>query len=369
MNAAHDRKICILYVGGTIGKLKSRDGTLRQIENPTDFIKVVPNIRRVSEFDFFVVKSENNTAINKDSTDMVPADWQAIAKTIYEKSQDKIYEGFLVIHGVDTMAFAASAVAFALGSGLNFPVVFTGGQTMVTQVDGDGQINLLRGAKLARQPIAEVMISFNNKVFRACRAQKVDDRDFAGFDSPSYSPLALIKDSIDIHPFARKIAEVKNPEINLKNYFQNGIMVLPLVPTCPPDIFEVTDRCNGVILLSFGGQNVPFVEGFSYIAFIEKMTKADIPVVVASHFAAHSTEYDLYPSGKAAKDAGAIPVSGLGLPALVAKFSWILGQVAQKTNLSPQEKHDLIEGMWKNIYVGEGGDDRTFENISPASKA
>ncbi len=353
-------KICILYVGGTIGKLKARDGTLRQIVNPTDFIKVVPNIRRVSEFDFYVVKNKDGSPINKDSTDMVPDDWRAIADTIYEMSQKEKYTGFLIIHGVDTMAFAASAVAFALGNGLDFPVVFTGGQTMVTEVHGDGLINLLRGAEVAKQPIAEVMICFGNKVFRACRAQKIDDRDFDGFNSPAYPPLAKVKDSIDFHPFSRKIGEVKNPGIKLTSHFQNGILVLPLVPTMPHDLIEVNENCKGIILLSFGGQNVPYVKGFSYIEFIEKMTKCELPVVVASHFPAHSTGYTLYPSGKKAKKAGAIPVSGLVLPTLVAKFSWILGQVSQEKNMPFAERKKSIERMWESVYIGEGGDDKTF---------
>lgn len=359
-------KICILYVGGTIGKLRGRDGTLRQIENPSDFIKVVPNIRRVSEFDFFVVKYDDDTPINKDSTDMVPSDWAVIAKTIHDKSgmnpeTPDGYAGFLIIHGVDTMAFAASAVAFALGPNLNFPVVFTGGQTMITDVHGDGHINLLRGAKVAREEIAEVAICFNNKVFRACRAQKKDDRDFSGFESPTFPPLALVKDTIDIHSFAKRIVSDRPSVEEFRNNFANGILVLPLVPTMPPDLIEVSaDKCKGIILLSFGGQNVPSVENYSFIGFIEKMTHAGVPVVVASHFPAHSTEYTLYPSGLAAVEAGAIPVSGLVLPALVAKFSWIIGQVDQDQGLSGEKRVAAITKMWKTIYIGEAGDDKTF---------
>lgn len=356
----HPKKICILYVGGTIGKLKGRDGVLRQIENPSDFIKVVPNIRRVSDFDFFVVKYDDETPINKDSTDMVPADWEVIAKTIYDKSENGEYAGFLIIHGVDTMAFASSAVAFALGANLNFPVVFTGGQTMVTEVHGDGHINLLRGAKVALQELGEVVISFDNKVFRACRAQKKDDRDFSGFESPAYPPLALIKDTIDIHPFAKKVIS-SELHVRLRNNFANGILVLPLVPTMPAELIKVTDKCRGIILLSFGGQNVPNVEGFSFIGFIEKMTESGVPVVVASHFPAHSTEYTLYPSGMAAVEAGAIPVSGLVLSTLVAKFSWIIGQIDQDKDLSNKERLARIRKMWKTIYIGEAGEDATFK--------
>lgn len=364
MTGQAGKKICFLYVGGTIGKLKDRDGTLRQIENPTDFLKVVPNIRKVSDFDFKIVNSDTGMPINKDSTDMIPADWTAIARAVAETNPkvdgQRKYSGIVVIHGVDTMAFAASAVAFALGDGLDFPVVFTGGQTMVTEVHGDGHINLLRGARVAREKIAEVMISFGNQVFRACRTQKVDDRDFNGFDSPAYPPLALIKDTIDRHPFARRPGDVTAQEIELKPFFETGILVLPLMPTMPPDLFTVTEQCHGVILLSFGGQNVPDVEGFSYIPFIEKMQQQEIPVVVASHFPAHSTEYTLYPSGKRAKEAGAIPVSGLVLPALVAKFSWIIGQVNRKKNAPFKEKKGIIEKMFGKIYVGEGGDDALF---------
>ncbi len=115
-----DKKICLIYTGGTIGMHRDVNGVLRPPENPEDFLHLAPELD-TSEFDFVPL-------LNKDSTNMIPADWTAIAEAIYERRKEG-YIGFVVAHGTDTMHFSASAVALALGSNLNFPVVFTGAQT------------------------------------------------------------------------------------------------------------------------------------------------------------------------------------------------------------------------------------------------
>ena len=353
------RKICIIYTGGTIGMIEGIDGVRRPPEDPSDFLSVVPQVRHVIDFDFVKL-------LNKDSTNMIPFDWRNIADAIYQR-RNKGYTGFLIIHGVDTMAFTASAVAFALGKNLNFPVVFTGGQTMASLAYGDGQINIIRGCKIATEEIAEVVICFNNLVFRATRSQKTDDRDFSGMLSQAFPPLAQIKDAIRIHPFARKVVKYNIKDIQLENNFVRGILPIPLAPSIIPDMMMgtlVRNLCKGVILQSYGGQNVPNDDenSFSFKNFIETAVKeTDIPVIVASHFPSDSTEYNLYEPGRDAVDAGAIPISGMVLPALVAKFSWVLWKVK---DLNGKQKMDKIRTLMNTIYVGEAGD----ENFVPPER-
>jgi len=183
-------KICLIYTGGTIGMQRDvRTGTLHPPEDPESFLNVAPELKEKN----FKFKS----LMNKDSTNMTPEDWTTIATEIYNRRNDG-YKGFVVAHGTDTMHFSASAVAFALGENLNFPVVFTGAQTIPDVSHGDARINLLRAFKVAETDIAEVVISFGDFVFRGCRAQKKDERRFDAFESPAYFPLANITQEIII---------------------------------------------------------------------------------------------------------------------------------------------------------------------------
>ena len=129
------KKICLIYTGGTIGMTKDGKGVLRPPDNPEDFTKIAPEINEIAEVDFVAL-------MNKDSTNIVPSDWTAMAQAVYDRRNDG-YAGFVIAHGTDTMHFSSSALAFALGPGLSFPVVFTGAQTTPAIAHGDARINAL----------------------------------------------------------------------------------------------------------------------------------------------------------------------------------------------------------------------------------
>src|SRR5690242_6858568 len=113
-----------------------KGGTLRPPDDPSDFLKVAPELRKL-------VQVEPVFLLNKDSTDMNPDDWIDIANAIHERL-DQGYEGFVVAHGTDTMHFTASALAFACGPNLGLPIVLTGAQTIPEVPHGDARVNLLR---------------------------------------------------------------------------------------------------------------------------------------------------------------------------------------------------------------------------------
>jgi len=188
-------KICLIYTGGTIGMIREElpDGSsvLRPPENPKEFLhdlKAEEEVRQIAEIEFVQLMS-------KDSTNIVPSDWTAMAQAIYER-RNKGYTGFVVAHGTDTMHFSSSALAFAFGKHLNFPIVFTGAQTTPKVAHGDARVNLLRALKVACEDIAEVVVSFGEYIFRGCRVQKKDEKRFDAFDSPAEFPLGYITEDI-----------------------------------------------------------------------------------------------------------------------------------------------------------------------------
>lgn len=327
------------------------NGIRRPPEDPADFLRIVPELEQfAAEFDFAA-------PLNKDSIDMVTSDWATIAKAIYTR-RNAGYAGFVVVHGVDTMAFGASAVAFALGANLNFPVVFVGGQTVAKSLHGDSKINLLRACRVALTDLAEVAICFNNSVYRGCRAQKKDDRDFDAFESPGFPVLCHIKDTFDLASHA-KVKKTypegeQEPDIELRNTFWDGILTVPITPATPPQMLLPaieSEKCRGIVLQSFGGGNLPEAEvDFKYLPLVEHATAIGKPVIVTSLFPADPTEYLVYESGINARNAGAIQISGLVLPALVAKFSWVLPQI---DDLGRKERMNALERLMRTPCVGE----------------
>ena len=328
------------------------NGVIRPPEDPADFLAVVPQVKSFCDFDFIPVKRVDGTLLNKDSIDMMISDWVAIATTIYQLRNDD-YVGFVVVHGVDTMAYSASAVAFALGPNLNFPVVFVGGQSSATLAHGDGQINLIRACKVAATlPIAEVVICCSNRVFRGCRTQKRDDRDFDAFESPGVPPICVIKDSLD--PGVYKKQKDNPTDISFRSVFADGILPVPITPATPPGMLLPaiqSEECRGVILQTPGGGNVPAVHEPSFIGLIQRCQEMGKTVIITSMYPYEPNEFLVYQSGIDAQNAGAIQITGIVFPALVTKLSWVLGQLRSLEG-SPVYR-EQVEKLMKTPYVDE----------------
>lgn len=194
------KKICIIYTGGTIGTIDEQDESGKWMRKPpkdaSSFTHIAPEISTIAKVEFVLL-------LNKDSTNMTPDDWQLMAEEIYQRKD--LFDGFVIVHGTDTMHFSASALAFAFGINLNFPIVFTGSQTIAQVAHGDARSNLIRAVKVATKNIAEVVICFGNYVFRGCRTQKKDERLFDAFHSPAFLPLANITETIEFSPRAKRI--------------------------------------------------------------------------------------------------------------------------------------------------------------------
>lgn len=343
-------KICMLYTGGTIGMVKDAGGTLRPPENPEDFLNVAPELKNIVDLDFV-------NLINKDSTNIVPQDWTIMAKAIYDR-QDDGYSGFVVAHGTDTMHFSASAVAFALGENLNFPVVFTGAQTIPDVEHGDARLNLVRAVMVAQENLAEVVISFGDYVFRGCRTQKKDEKRFDAFESPALYPIADIMENIIIHPVAKKQAE-NIRSIELIPNFSDGVLQVGLIPGLKPSLIEPvlnSGKCKGIVLQSFGAGNVPDWKNYGFSSFIKSAKEKNIPIIITSQFPANSTMDTHYEPGLAAINAGAIPTGNMTSAAATVKFRWVLSKVTndiQNGTYSEQDKLSLIKEKMNKTYVLE----------------
>lgn len=317
-------KVCLIYTGGTIGMIREND-VLKPPEDPSRFTDIAPEINELADIDYFF-------PINKDSTNVTPADWTKMANEVHSRmGPDNGYVGFVIAHGTDTMHFSASALAFAFGPDLNVPVVFTGAQTDASILHGDARINLIRSVKVAidPEPIAEVVICFGDFVFRGCRAQKKDERRFAAFESPAFFPLADITERLLINPVADRRREHPAP-MQFMPDFESEVLQISLIPGVRPRILMPlleARAVDGIILQSFGAGNVPDFEEYSFQDFIEHAVRMDIPVIITSQFPANSTLDTAYEPGVRAIESGAIPTGNMTNAAATAKFRWVIARV------------------------------------------
>lgn len=343
------KKICLIYTGGTIGMVSDEHGELRPPDNPDDFLNLAPEMSELCDFDFLAIQ-------NKDSTNIVPRDWTEMAQCVNGQIAKNEYDGFVIVHGTDTMHFSSSALAFAFGPNLNVPVVLTGAQTIPEIKHGDARVNLLRAVKVASEDLAEVVISFGDFVFRGSRTQKKDERKFDAFESPALFPIADITEDILLNPLAKRKKKDPKP-IEFHPEFAEGIVQLGLIPGLLPSSLEpLIDEgtCSGIVLQSFGAGNVPDWEEYGFEDFIKKSTLQGIPVVITSQFPANSTLNSHYGPGLRAIEAGAIPTGNMTSAAATVKFRWALARVGKGDDITLNRKQfKELRRLMAKPYVQE----------------
>ncbi len=338
------KKILIIGFGGTIAMVPDplRGNVLVPAKSIEDMLKIVPSLDEMAELTLKQV-------LNIDSTNVNPSHWTMLAMEI--AATYKGYDGIVVTHGTDTMAYTATAVSLALGSNPPIPIVFTGAQLPLVEFGTDARFNLENAMKAviraAELGVNEVMIVFDDKVLRASRAIKSSEARFTAFESPAFPDLAHITAvGVAFHPHARK--RDGDGAIDLKAHFQRGILTVDLVPGIEPSMLLVVLRsgtCRGLLLKSLGAGNVPSLDDYSLIPVIRQAKELDVPVLVSTKFVGGNTRMDLYEPGKEALDAGAIGTFDMTDVSAQVKLMWAL---AQGHSLS-----DALRKVIETNFVGE----------------
>jgi L-asparaginase len=315
--------ICVINTGGMISMELMPDGRIDEPQNIREFFRDFPEMREIADVDPMALMC-------KDSTNILPTDWRLIAEAIYQR-RNHGYKGFVVAHGTDTLAYTASAVAFALGPGLDFPVVFTAAQVPRHVLHGDARANLLRACTIATMNIPEVVVSISDYVYRAVRVEKKDDYRFEAFHSPTLPPLATIAGEVELAThLIRKPDESRGLECRAQ--FEEGIFKLSFYPGLDPAfLIPVLDNSalKGLIIETPGIGVVPTDGRHSLLPLIQEATARAIPVLLVSQYPIQKQMSDAYTLANKPVQAGAI-LAGMSTPAAVAKFMWVLPQVDQR---------------------------------------
>ena len=312
MKNLSSKKVLIIYTGGTIGMKNTEQGYAPVSGYLLGELNKIDDLNRddMPKWDFV----ETDTLL--DSSNISATEWNNMAKSIVDNYN--LYDGFVILHGTDTMAYTASALSFIL-HGLDKPVVLTGSQIPLCEVRSDARDNLITSIIIAGEGKAkEVCLFFGGKLLRGNRSTKTSADHLVAFDSPNYPHLAEVG------------IEVKYNKGALGNFGGNleyrpfspvPIGVLKVFPGIQFGLFEsiITEKLSGVVLETFGAGNIPG-GGDELLPIIKKAFKAGAVVTVCSQCVAGSVSLGTYETSSALKKAGAVSGKDMTTESAVAKL-------------------------------------------------
>ena len=243
-----NKKILLIYTGGTIGMIKDNKKNTLVPVNFNKLLKATPELQS-DDIDL------DNISIQKpiDSSNMQPEIWLEIAKLIKEKYPK--YDGFVILHGSDTMAYTASAISFMLEN-LNKAVIFTGSQIPIGTRRSDAKANLITAVEIARAgKINEVCIYFEDQLYKGNRTVKVNTEHFEAFESPNFPILAEVGVNIK---YKTELIKKQEKKLIIHQNISNDVAILKLFPGIKiTTIQAVIDSAKGIVIESFGAGNAP----------------------------------------------------------------------------------------------------------------
>ncbi len=320
------KHVLLVHTGGTLGMAEpdKRRLDLAPAAHLERLLSRVPELQEIANIDLIA-------PWNVDSSDIGPQQWQRLAQIVagaFLGASEPI-DGVVIIHGTDTMAYTASALAYML-RGLHRPVVLTGSQRPLEAWRTDARANLAAAVETATLALPEVAIVFGDKVLRGCRASKVDARIYQAFDSPNEAPIGRIGVSLDLDT-----QRVRAPgQLYLDDALGTGLMALTVFPGMDQSLLQgvalaAKAGLKAVLVRAFGTGNVPMTGTASLLPMVEKLAGLGLHVIVATQCPGGSAELDLYASGRALLAAGAISAGDMTFEAAATKALWALGHPEQ----------------------------------------
>lgn len=321
--------ILLIYTGGTIGMTKDFETGVLKVFNFDQLLTHIPELKHLN---CTIESISFDTPI--DSSNMNPKYWVQITEIIEQNYQK--FDGFVVLHGSDTMSYTASAISFMFEN-LSKPVIFTGSQLPIGDLRTDAKENLITSIEIAsaykngKPIVSEVCLYFEYKLYRANRTTKVSSEHFEAYASPNYPPLAesgvhlKFNESLLEHP--RRFKKIK-----IRKRLEENIVLLKLFPGITEKVVKSIldiEGLKGVVLETFGSGNAPTDKRF--IELLKNALKKGIKIIVVTQCIRGSVVLGLYDTSVQLQKIGLISGKDITTESALAKLMYLLGEKIPNT--------------------------------------
>lgn len=333
--------LLLIYTGGTIGM--KEDPSIQALR-PFDFSQILAEVPELRKFAYKIDSYTFDPLI--DSSDIEPASWKTLVSIIEERYDG--YDGFVVLHGTDTMAYSASALSFMI-EGLTKPVIFTGSQLPIGMPRTDGKENLISAVEIAAAKddegnavVPEVCIYFDNVLLRGNRTTKINASNFRAFRSENYPPLA--EAGINIRYNRDLIRRPRHPQRRpvFHKDIDTCVSILKIHPGITPQVVRdilCSKDSRAVIIETYGAGNAPSKKWFTDM--VKEASGMGKVLLNVTQCIAGSVDMDIYATGKSLKEAGVLNGYDMTTEGALAKLFYLLGQYQENTEVKRIIEEDL----------------------------